>query len=271
MSNNPKKNNLWNVMKNISSTYYKLDSFERIHDNKFIENSNELSTIGKEIFDNFSDVKINFFLDICAAPGMYSKELLERTNASGVGISLPPEKGGVKFEIENKKYKMFYKDILEKDHKIETPKPFDFGMASCVSYMDTRNAHNLNMELILTSMKLILDSLEEGGNMMINMTMKNIYSCYNIIHHVLMDFDSIKLWKSHIVWGTKNTFYLFCYGYKNSGLKDKLKNMINEIKNERSNFNNMFLGDNKSYNTITKMMNDIYIVRINCWLKLLGK
>ena len=271
MSNNPKKNNLWNVMKNISSTYYKLDSFDRIQGDKFIEDSNELSTIGKEIFDNFGDVKINFFLDICAAPGMYSKELLDRTTATGVGISLPPEKGGVKFEIENKKYKMFYKDILEKDHIIEAPRPFDFGMASCVSYMDTRNAHNLNMELILTSMKLILESLEEGGNMMINMTMKNIYTCYNILHHIMKDFKEIKLWKSYVVWGTKNTFYLFCYGYKNGEMKNKIRNMINDVKNERSNFNNMFLGDSMSYNNITELMNEIYMVRINCWLKILGK
>ena len=269
---NPKKNHLWNVMKNISSTYYKMDRFDRIQGDKFIEDSNELSTIGKEIFDNFGDVKINFFLDICAAPGMYSRELLERSGATGVtgvGISLPPEKGGVKFEIENKRYKMFYKDILEKEQKIEAPKKFDFGMASCVSYMDTKNAHNLNMELILTSMRMILETLEEGGNMMINMTMKNIYTCYNILHHIIKDFNEIKLWKSSKVWGTKNTFYLFCYGYKNGDMKNKIRNMINEIKNERSNFNNMFLGDNNSYNIITKMMNDIYIVRINCWLKLL--
>lgn len=268
---NPKKNNLWNIMKNISSTYYKYDIFDRIQEDKFIENSKELSTIGKEIFDNFGDINIRFFIDICAAPGMYSKELLNRVDATGVGISLPPEKGGVKFEIENEKYKIFYKDILEKEYKMDIPRKFDFGMASCVSYMETKNAHNLNMELILTSMKIILESMEEGGNMMINMTMKNIYTCYNILWYVMKDFKEIKLWKSSTVWGTKNTFYLFCYGYKNGELKRLLKDIINNIKNDRSDINNKYIGDINSFNKITEMMNNIYMVRINCWLKILAK
>lgn len=269
---NPKKNDLWNVMKNISSTYYKLDSFDRVQNTIFVEDSDQLSTIAKEIFDNFGDVKITFFFDICAAPGMYSKELLDRTGATGVGISLPPENGGVKFEIENKKYKMFYKDILTKDYRLEIPKPFDFGMASCVTYKDSKHlAHMLNLELILTSMRLLLDNLEEGGNMMINMTMKNIYACYNIIFHVMKDFKEIKLWKSSIVWGTKNTFYLFCYNYNKGTMKNIIKNIIADIKNERSNFNTVYVGDSNSYTHITDMMNEIYVIRINCWLKLLKK
>ena len=52
--NNPKKTSLWNVMRNISSTYYYLDKFDRTKDNKFIENSNELTYIGKEIFNNWA-------------------------------------------------------------------------------------------------------------------------------------------------------------------------------------------------------------------------
>ena len=47
------KTNLWTIMRNISSTYYYLDKFERKQDDKFIENTDELSTIGHEMFDAF--------------------------------------------------------------------------------------------------------------------------------------------------------------------------------------------------------------------------
>ena len=70
---------------------------------------------------------------------MYSKILLDKYKDSmGIGISLPPEKGGVKFEIDYDNYKIFYKDILEKTYKLELPKKLDFGIASCVSYIDTK-------------------------------------------------------------------------------------------------------------------------------------
>ena len=72
---------------------------------------------------HLSNKKISLFVDICAAPGNYSKLLQKRFEDSyGVGISLPIEKGGVKFEIDSKKYKIFMIDILEKDYKIQVPK-----------------------------------------------------------------------------------------------------------------------------------------------------
>lgn len=97
----PKKNKLWNIMKYITGNYYYLDKFERLEGEKFIENDEELSNIGKEMFNNFkfNNDKI-FFIDICGAPGMYSKILVEEKNATGFGISLPPEKGGVEFKFK---------------------------------------------------------------------------------------------------------------------------------------------------------------------------
>ena len=74
----PKKNKLWIKMKKISRRKFnvnKLD-FNRIKDGKFVEDKKELKIIGEEIFDNFNlkDLeKINLFIDICAAPGVYSK------------------------------------------------------------------------------------------------------------------------------------------------------------------------------------------------------
>ncbi len=264
----PKKNKLWNVMKHITNNNYFLDKFERLEGDKFIENDEELYKIGKEMFNNF---KFNndklFFIDICGAPGMYSKILIEEKNANGIGISLPPEKGGIEFKFKNDKYKIFYKDILEKQYKLEIPKELNMGLASCVSYIeDSKHNKSINMELILTSMNMILEHLENGGDMIINMTMKNIYTCFNILDLLLKQFNDIKLWKSENTWGTKNTFYVFCYGFN----KDKKINMmqfIDKIKDFNSDFNKRYLGNN--YKIIDKLMNDIYYVRINAWIKLI--
>ncbi len=263
----PKKNPLWNIMTHIISKFGYKSNFTRIKGKTFIEDEDELNKVGKEMFDNF-DTKLKdiFFLDICGAPGMYSKILLDK-NASGVGISLPPEKGGVKFMINSNKYKFFYKDILDKKYKIEfkdKSKEFNLGLASCVSYIETKDSYLLNLELILTSMNMILENLKQNGDMIINLTMKNIYTCFNILDLILEQFDHIKLWKSPTVWADKYTFYVFCYNFN----KDKKINMldyIDKIKNYKDDFNNKYVGRN--YNNINKMMNDIYIVRINAWLK----
>jgi hypothetical protein len=263
------KTNLWNIMKNITTTYYYLDTFERLDNNMFIEDESELNSIGKEMFDNFGDIPINFFVDVCAAPGMYSKLIFDKTDSkvTGFGISLPPEKGGVEFTFNNTNYKQFYKDILEKNYKLDLPKKLDFGIGSCVSYVDSKSkSHELNMELILTSINMIMNNLAKAGNMIINMSMKNIYACYNILFLLSKYFTEIKLWKSSNVWGTKNTFYVFCYNYRAIQYSDDIKNYIEEIKNSNSKINTTYIGDKDTFDTITGLINPIYIVRINCWL-----
>ncbi len=271
---NPKNNPLWNIMMYITSKIINKSNFIRIKDKKFVEDEDELMKVGKEMFENF-DTKLRdiFFLDICGAPGMYSKLLLDK-NASGIGISLPPEKGGVKFTINQNllsKYKFFYKDILEKEYKIElknslAEKEFNLGMASCVSYIETKDSYALNLELILTSMNMILEHLQNNGDMIINLTMKNIYTCFNILNLILEQFDYIKLWKSPSVWADKYTFYVFCYNF-NKNKKINMLNYIDKIKNYRDDFNNKYVGQSHHYDKINKMMNNIYIVRINALLK----
>ena len=271
---NPKKNKLYNIMKDIVSKFYYMNKFIRISDDKFVEDDKELTQVGEEIFDEFfkmTDNKINFFVDICAAPGMYSKILLDKyKDTMGIGISLPPEKGGVKFEIDYDNYKIFYKDILEKTYKLELPKKLDFGIASCVSYIDTKDSYALNSELILTSSDLILSNLNKDGNFIINLTIKNIYVCYNLIHILSQYFKEYKLWKSLNIWGTKNTLYFFGYSFKENYNND-LKKYIDMIQNRQSEFSNNFLYSEKEYKDIDKRMNEIYKVRINAWLNLIGE
>ncbi len=268
----PKNNSLWNIMMYITSKFINNRSnFIRIKDKKFVEDENELIKVGKEMFDSF-DTKLKdiFFLDICGAPGMYSKILIDR-NASGVGISLPPEKGGVKFTIDSSKYKFFYKDILDKQYKIELNnshknKEFNLGLASCVSYIETKDSNLLNLELILSSMNIILENLQNNGDMIINLTMKNIYTCFNILDLILEQFDYVKLWKSSNIWADKYTFYVFCYNY-NKHKRINMLDYIKRIKNYKDDFNNKYIGNNYNYDKINKMINNIYIVRINALLE----
>jgi len=272
--NNPQKNPLFNIMKNITSTYYYMDKFERRDNDKFIENKTELTDIGKEMFNMFGldIVDIKFFVDICAAPGMYSKIIYdgrgpEDRPPTGIGISLPPEKGGVKFEFNHDNYKQFYKDILEKQYKLELPKKLDFGIASCVSYIDDKkNSHLLNMELIITSLNMIMNNLMIDGSLIINMSMKNIYTCYNILNILLEHFKIINLWKSSNIWGTKNTFYVFCYDFKTNNYNNNMIKYINMIKDNNSEINTKFLGTEENFKRITRLIEPIYMVRINCWL-----
>ena len=102
---------------------------------------------------------------------------------------------------------------------------------------------------------------------MINMSMKNIYTCFNILDLILKQFDNVKLWKSKNVWATKNTFYIFCYGF-NKDKKIDLTPYIHLVSkhNETADFNTKYVGTSDNFKKINHMMNEIYMVRINAWL-----
>jgi len=264
----PSKDKSYIYMKNISKKNYKLDSFERIKDGKFIENSEELNLIGNEIIDNFKkdkELKINFFLDICSAPGVYSKIIFEKFSiVTGIGISLPPKEGGVEFEIEQTNFKKIYKNILEKKYKLEITKKIDLGIASCVSYQqDAKKAFKLNMLLIFKSLYLILGNLNENGSIIINMTMKNIYLIFNLINVLSKYFDSYKLWKSSKVWETKNTFYFFGYNFKDNLDIEDISSLLEKVRDEKNEIFIKFLGNQEEYNKINYEMKKIYQIRIN--------
>ncbi len=277
---NPKNNKLWKKQKYLVKKYYKNIKFERVTDNnKFIENNDELKIIGEEIVSilkNYSQLEKPFFIDICGAPGNYSKILMDKyENSKGIGISLPIELGGIPFEIEDDNYKIFYKDILEKNYKLELPKKLNLGIASCVSYTkDSKNAFRLNLRLILKSMLLILDNLSEGGIMIINLTIKNIYFAFNIINILNNLFKTISIWKSKKIWPDKNTFYFYGFNYKYK--KEIIKKIIdikkildskNFYKHKLFNFINM---DKDKYKIIEKHMESIYKIKINYFENLIN-
>ena len=270
----PTKDKTYIYMKKLVAKKYKLDIFERVQEGKFIENNDELKKVGHEIINNFIDnknFKINFFADICAAPGNYSQIILDNYDViNGIGISLPVEEGGVAYEITNKKYKMLYKNILDKKYRLEIPEKLDFGMASCVSYQnDSKLASKLNIELIIKSLYLLLPNFKTGSNLIVNLTMKNIILAFNIIYFLRKYFKIIKLWKSHTVWGTKNTFYLFGYDFiENNNISYEINALYDKIKNNNDVIFTKFLGSQEEYNIINRLMQYIYQVKIDVYKKL---
>ncbi len=272
-----KKDKLFGKMKWISKKYWKLDTFEREQDDKFVEDDAQLEKVGKEIFDNFGLGKshVKLFADICSAPGMYSKIILDKFDkTTGIGVSLPVEEGGVPYKITDPRYKIFYKNILDKTYKLELSEPLklDLGLASCVSYQhDAKNAFYLNMQLILKSLMLIFPNLKLEGNLIINLTLKNVELAFNIVNTLSGMFKSFKLWKSPTVWATKNTFYFFGYGFKQNYSPEILSNILEKIKYEHEPINNHFTGTSGEYAKIYSQMKNIYVVRIKAWEKLIGE
>jgi hypothetical protein len=272
-----KKDKIFNKMKYLSKKYWNLDTFEREQDNKFVEDQSKLEQVGKEIFNNFGlkKTQVKLFADVCSAPGMYSKIILDEfEKTTGIGISLPVEEGGVPFTLKDARFKPFYKNILDKNYKLELTDPLklDLGLASCVSYQhDAKNAFYLNMELIIKSMSLIFPNLKQGGNLIINMTMKNIELAFNIVNILSKFFTNFKLWKSPSVWNTKNTFYFFGYGFVDNYKPEILTDVLTRLKYPNDPINNHFEDSQEAYDNIYKQMKPIYITRIKSWEKLVDQ
>jgi 23S rRNA U2552 (ribose-2'-O)-methylase RlmE/FtsJ len=263
---------LFKKMKILSDKYWDLDLFDRENNTEFFEDKKELMKIGQEIFDNFKlkTKYIKSFIDVCAAPGVYSTLILNNlSNVNGIGISLPTEEGGVSLDIDDKRYKIIYKNILTLKSKDYFVKKIDLGIASCVSYQfDAKKAYFLNLELIITSIKLILKNLKSNGHIIINLTIKNINLAFNIINLLNTMFNKFKLWKSKNIWERKKTFYYFGYNFKNNFDITIFENLEKKIKNNYDHINNYFLGSTENYDNIYKQMKNIYKIRINALKKL---
>jgi hypothetical protein len=265
-----KNDNLFRKMKHIGDKYWELDKFEREVNTDFFEDNEDLEIIGNEILSHFNIKNPKIFLDVCAAPGIYSKLFLNNFNKLiGYGISLPTDEGGVPFIINDDRFNIIYKNILDKEFNLSLNKKIDFGIASCVSYKyDAKTSYFLNMELIIKSLIIILENLKKNGNLIINLTMKNIDLAFNIIKILNTMFLKFKLWKSKTIWATKKTFYYFGYKFKKNN-KDMLENIVERVKHDKDSINNQFLGDYQEYLKIYNQMKNIYKIKIHAWEKLI--
>lgn len=259
-------------MNELSKGYILSLFFNRITNNNFTEDIKDLNTVSIELFNAFDSINNNkniTFIDICSAPGIYSKYLLDKyNNISGTGLSLPIEQGGVSYIIKDDRYKKIYTNILEEEYNDDTK--YDLGIGSCVSYKNNSSRAFLNnMELIIKSLMIILSRLKVDGNMIINLTMKNIELTFNIINYLNKMFKNFKLWKPKYIWQTKYSFYYFGYGFKDNFNLDLLNKMNTSMKLFINPIYKSFNGSLNEYNLINNEIKHIYIARIKSWKRLI--
>lgn len=264
---NPNNNKYYKQIKYLS---FKLQN-DNIKSNKkrtLTENSVTLEIIGKEMFSNFfkihNKIKINRFLDICGAPGIYSNILLNKyPKTHGVGISLPIEENGVEFKVKNKNYTVIYSNILTNATLLNNN--FDLTMASCVPYEPTKiSSYRFQIKLIVTSIIIMLKHLNKNGFLIVNLTFKDLFVIYNLIYILQTVFDSFTLWKSTTIWKFTKSFYFFGYGYKkNKNIIEILENFILLINDKKASVYSKFYGSIDDYNIITNKLEHIYINLIN--------
>lgn len=209
----------WKAMTAIAKKHSDLIRFERLQDGRFVEDCSELAAVGAELLAWYgaANVKrIRRFLDVCAAPGMYSRLILTATPyAKGVGLSLPTSKGGVPYALNGsleERYGKRYVDITSADGDYGL-QPVDFAIASCVSYNTQKSKQTTtNAQLSAKSVDIMLRHLSPGGDMIVNLTLKDVNLAYNTVTLLARHFKTFSLWKSSSTWQLKNTFYFIGYG-----------------------------------------------------------
>jgi hypothetical protein len=264
---NPNNNKQYKILKFLS---YKLreKKISSIKKREFVENSQALEIIGKEMFDNFfkfnKNIKITKFLDICGAPGEYSNLLLKKFPKShGYGISLPVEENGVEFKLKNKNYTIIYSNIIT--NNISLNKKFNMTLASCVPYDSEKiDSFRFQMKLIVKSIIIMLNHIDDNGYFIVNLTFKDLFVIYNLIYILQLAFQSFELWKSTTVWKFTKSFYFFGYGFnKKKNIIDILENFLLLIKDRNTLVYSKFLGTKKDYDIITNKIEKIYLDLIN--------
>lgn len=247
---------------------YKLTKFIRTLPNAYKiiqEFSYQLGTEHEEMLHDLFDElyqkrltnsNINNFLDICAAPGIYSKYILDKyPKSKGVGISLDPKEGGHEFKISNDdRYKKIYEDV----HQIILPpcksnnvnpnilelmrSPiYDLCITSCIPYSISAKSKD-EYKIIFKSLTICLNLLKENGMLIINFTFKNMMFAINFVYLLSLLFRRIKLFKSTKLWILQRTFYVIGYEYiKKDEHVTKINNYLHDFDNFYKEYENKLL------------------------------
>ena len=244
------------------------------------ENQELLHDLFDELYQKrLSNINVKYFLDICAAPGVYSKYILDKyPDASGVGISLDPKDGGHQFKIidDQDLYQDRYQGIYQDVYQIDTfsskgviNTKYDLCMTSCIPY-DT-SAKTVNQHrIIFKSLTVCLNSLKKNGTLIINFSFKDMIFAINFVYLISLLFKKIKLFKSTKLWILQRTFYVIGYDYQPN---DKI---INRINSYLENFDQYYYQHrdkllpeiNKStlYRLMRMFESDVFMVQIQTYL-----
>lgn len=182
---------------------------------------------------SLTNVTITKFLDICAAPGIYSGFILDKyPNSNGVGISLDPAEGGCEFRIVSDRYEKICKNIYQVSFEKYNPE-YDLCMTSCIPY-DISAKYVDEYKIIFKSLTLCLNVLKENGTLVINFSFKNMIFAINFVYLIGLLFKQIKLFKSSRLWIIQRTFYVIGYGYARN------ETVINQINGYLDDFDNFY-------------------------------
>lgn len=207
------ENNLYDLVKFIRT----LSNAHKIIKEYSYELGTEHENMLKELFielyqKRLQNIPITKFLDICAAPGIYSKYLLDKNpGAKGVGISLDPKEGGHAFCIISDRYEKIYKNVYQISTSTYEP-TYDLCMTSCIPYNTSANSID-EYRIIFKSLTVCLNTLKPHGTLIINFSFKEIILAINFIYLISKLFKKIRLFKSTKLWILQRTFYIIGYDY----------------------------------------------------------
>ena len=158
------------------------------------------------------DRKIKTFLDICAAPGRYSKYIYDTTKAIGHGITLYTDRGCLEFKEKISNYKLFFSDINSEDPLKDNK--YDFIVTGCLDMTLKIKKPFYDVQLWLSALILGLNHLKKKGIIAFKVTTKYINLISNFIFILLKLFDKIILYKSSNILGYRSFCYIIGFGYR---------------------------------------------------------
>lgn len=260
------KNNLYNLTKFIRRLPNAYKIIQEYSYQLGLENEQLLHNLFDELYQKrLTKIQVNKFMDICAAPGVYSKYILDKyPTATGIGISLDPKEGGHEFKISllngrNNRYEKIYKDIFQISTDTEELREFDGNtstrrcideeekydlcMASCIPYNVSAKSKD-EYRIIFKSLTICLNSLKQNGTLIINFTFKDMIFAINFVYLVSLLFKRIKLFKSTKLWVMQRTFYVIGYEYnKNKEVIDRINNYLKNFDDFYCEYHNKLLPD----------------------------
>ena len=270
------KKNIINQNKNLYRGYSKFKKDELIE--FILTKSNDrkggfdYSLLIKDLNDEVLKLKnkdIDIFLDICSAPGEYSKYLSETYKIKGVGVTLPIENGGINFDYKLKNYEIVYLDIIKNINKIIKKDKFPFIVSGCLDMTVGKKEKFNNINLWLSTFLFTLNNLQKNGIFAFKISLRYIKFAANIIYIFTKIFKIVKTFKSLDAIGFRSMFYIVGFGYKIDIEYLKLINkLLLDIK--KKNFENIqqfrdktFFSNKKYFIMIKKMLENIFQIQIN--------
>lgn len=186
---------------------------------------------------NLKSLDIKSFLDICAAPGEYSKYLSETLKCKGVGITLSKKNGGVDFNYELKNYQLNYLDVIKEYDKNFSNSKFDFIISGCLDMTHIKKKTYYDINLWLSTMMLAFLNLNKNGTFAFKISFKYINFASNIIFFFEQFFKKIKLFKSKDAIPYRSMFYVIGFDFNFD------KEYFNVLKEIYINFNEKLINN----------------------------